>query len=186
MARGRKGGIKSLAETVDEKDIVDLKEELNAPNILIDDEYGICENTLDYALVHKTIRYRTGTEEDGINNGKVLRYVSWEYVNYAGSVMGILKNYFKVVELSSVSKLTKANIKEVAIIHKQIQETIDKAIENMGLSKNEQYSLNLVDQINDMKSKLKRVDYVLKEADDLYDLIKEKRKIIVDNTKNIK
>lgn len=177
---------KSLSETVDEKDIVDLNEEVNEPNILIDDEYGIKAGILDYALVKRTIAHRKGTEDDGENNGKVIRYTNWINVNYGDTIVRVFKNYFELKELEKIKNLTKANIKEVALIHKDIRNTLDKAIENLGLSQQEKYSLNLIDEINEMKNKIKDINKILKEADDLYSLIKEKRKIIVDNTKNIK
>jgi hypothetical protein len=53
MPKGKRGGIKSLTDGVDEKDIVNLGEEQNAPNILIDNNYGITGMYGDYALVKK-------------------------------------------------------------------------------------------------------------------------------------
>ena len=64
-------GKQSLAETVDDSEIVDSGEVVAEPNILIDDEYGISGNSRDYALVVKKIAHRTGKVEDGENEGKV-------------------------------------------------------------------------------------------------------------------
>lgn len=89
MPRGKKGknSIRSLANTVDEKDIVDLGEEQNPPNILIEKNFGITGKYGDYALVQKSIAHRTGNDDDGVNKGKVIRYYKWTDVSYHPNIL---------------------------------------------------------------------------------------------------
>lgn len=176
MARGKM----SLAETVDEKDIVDLGEEINIPNILIDSNFGISGGYGDYALVQKKVAYRTGKEEDGINNGKVIKYLKWEDVNYAGNIVGIFNNYLNYVSLNKIKKLKKCDdFKVVADIYNEIQKTLTSCIKNICVSKDVKSSGLLIDELSSLKDDIAYIKSVRKEAEILEKMIKEKRKIIV-------
>ena len=89
--------VKRLTDGVDENDIVDLTdvEELNEPNILIDEEFGITGKSYDYAVVQRKIAHRTGTVEDGVNNGKVIKSKEEFYEYCEAREQAILK----VIEL---------------------------------------------------------------------------------------
>lgn len=183
MAKGRKGGIKSLAETVDESEIVDLGEEVNPPNILIDNDYGVSGKVGDYALVKKKICHRTGKAEDNEYEGKVIRYVSWEDVNYNSTIFGVFRNYLNVVSLSEIKKLNKCTEwQKIADIYNEILLTIRKCVNSTELPNSLKYNCDNYDNIQKLLTELNKVQDTLDKADELMALIKEKRRIIVDNT----
>lgn len=181
MARGK--GKKSLAELTDPSEIIDIGEERGAPNLLIDEDYGICADAYNYILVNKKIAYRTGTEDDGENNGKVIKYIKWDDVNYHPTIFHCFQAYFNEKALSETKKLNKCKeYKEVARIYLEIKNSIDKCISNLKLSNGVKESADVVDMIEQLKLELKEVTDVLSEADELRELIKEKKRLIIKDT----
>lgn len=186
MPKGKRGGIKSLTDGVDEKDIVNLDEEQNAPNILIDNNYGITGMYGDYALVKKCIRHRTGKEEDGEYKDRVIRYISWEDICYCRTVKSCLESYLEKRSLSEIKALKKTKEwQDVINIYNAIRTDIDKCIGSLDLTKEEEKTLDIADNTYKLKQELKNIQDVLDEADDLHNLIKEKRKIIINDTKKM-
>lgn len=179
MARGKQ----TLAETVDPSEIVDLTHiEENAPNVLITDDFGINGGYGDFALVERKFAHKTGKEEDGENCGKVIKYTKWEDVNYGATIFNCIKNYCKYVNLTEIKKLKKCKeFEDIEAIFNKTNETVDKFLAkySSNLSNNQETSLNLIDTINKLQSKISQVDKVVEEADELRELIKEKRRIII-------
>ena len=176
----------TLASTVDEKDIIDLGEELNIPNYLIDDNYGISGDEYGFALMERKIAHRTGKSEDGINKGKVIRYVTWATVKthiYSNSIFGILENYHKYVIGNKFKQLNKSQkFDDVKQIYLDTQNAIYKALKSSQLTSDIAQQGALVDEINELKSELNKVRKILTEADELHELIKSKRKIVISDT----
>lgn len=136
-----------MAKKLDDLEVVEINEEVNPPNIMIDDNYGISAGTLDFALVEKKEATRVGKEEDGENCGKRIKYIKWENVNYSSSPFGILKNYCKVVNLKKVKKLKKCDdFAKVEAIYQSTYNTIDKFLHNN------------VDKVNNMINEFERND----------------------------
>ena len=96
-----------MAKELDKNNVVDLDEELNVPNILIDEEFGISGKTYDYAVVQRKIAHRTGKEEDGVNKDKVIRYIRWEDCKYSSTISGCLEIYKRTSNLNKISFLSR-------------------------------------------------------------------------------
>ena len=182
---------KSLADSVPESEIINLGEEINPPNILIDDNFGINGMFGDYALVKKGTSYRTGKEEDGINQGKVIRYTKWAVVEtwcYGSTIFDILKNYTKYNNLCKTKALKKCkDFNEIEKIYIETNNTINNFLSNYTDMNKKQSSMSeLINSMNVLKKKLDEANKVLEEVDDLHELVKKKRRIIVKDTEPTK
>ena len=179
-------GKQSLAETVDEEDIIIDDGISSEPNILIDDNFGIRGNYGDYSLVERKIAYRTGKPEDGENEGKVIQYIKWEVVSphsYGKTPFAILENYGEYINLKKFKKLNKEkDFDSVKQIYLDTQSTIRKAMKSTQFSSDIVEHGTLINEIAELKAKLKSINDVLKDADELRELIKEKRRIVISET----
>lgn len=179
-------GIKSLSESVDASEIVITDEEMGTVNFMIDDDYGCTGGYGDYQLVERKVAYRTGKPEDSENEGKVIQYIKWEVVtphSYGRTIFDILNNYAEYINLKKFKKLNKcSNFDEVKQIYLDTQSTIRKALKSTEFTSDVKTQATLIDEIAELKDKLKEVNDVLVEADELRDLIKSKRRIIVGET----
>ena len=179
MARGKT----PLSETVDESEIIDLGEELNQPNIMITDGYGVRGVYMDYALVELKTAHRTGKSEDGEYEGKVIRYKRWDDINYSATIFGCLKNYCEYVNLTKIKTLKKCkDFSEIEAIFKETNNTINKFLSHYDLTKEQTQSAKLIDTINMLEDKIKNANKIFKAVDDLHELVKEKRKIVIGDT----
>jgi len=176
----------TLADTVDESEIIDLTqtEEVNVPNILIDDNYGIQGRYGDYSLLERVISLRTGKEEDGVNNGKVIRYISWNVVtphSYGRTIFDVLRNYSEYSNLTKIKALKKCKDFEVVEnIYKSTNTTINKFLSTYtNITKEQSTIAELIDMINKLKSEVATAKSVFVEVDELRELVKTKRKIVV-------
>ena len=194
MAKGRPKGIKSLKDTVPDNEIIRNGEVKNPPNYQIDDNYGITGKDRDYSLVKKRTAYRTGTEEDGINNKKIIEYEIWEDVPcYISTLEGIFNAYAKIINLTEFkTKKMKGNISELVEIHRNTQNMISKALKGIDtyLSKEQTEVCSLADTkqrlLNDIKELQKQKNNITKILDDIDRMHKEVKKataIIVDRDK---
>lgn len=176
-------GKQSLAETVDDSEIIDSGEVVGEPNILIDDEYGISGGYRDYALVIKKIAHRTGKVEDGENEGKVIRYVKWEDVLYENSIFGCLRSYQDVVNLTKIKALKNCkDYLEIEKIYKETNDKINRFLKHQDMSKETRDALNLMDTINQLNEELSKAKEVIKDANEFKSWIKEKRQILIKDT----
>ena len=176
----------TLASQVRPEDIVRLGEEVNPPNFLIDDDFGCIGSYGDYALVERKLAYRTGKAGDGVNEGKVIQYTKWDVVtphSYGRTIFDILNNYAEYINLKKFKKLNKCtNFDAVKQIYLDTQSTIRKAMKSTQFTSDIVEHGTLIDEITELKAKLKEVNDVLAEADELRDLIKSKRRIIIGET----
>ena len=176
-------GKQSLADTVDESEIIESGEITSEPNILIDDEWGIRGGYRDYALVTKKIAHRTGKEEDGENCGKVIRYTKWEDINYAPTVFKCLQNYFDYVNLSKFKQLKfESNFNKVTEIYESTQSDIRKCLKEISLSKATTLCGELIDEIDKLRSELDESRAVIKEINDFREEFKKSRQILIKDT----
>ena len=179
-------GIKSLSESVDASEIVVTEEEMGTVNFMIDDDYACSGNYGDYSLVERKIAYRTGKQEDGENEGKVIQYIKWEVVSphsYGRTPFAILENYAEYINLKKFKKLNKEkDFDAVKQIYLDTQSTIRKKMKSTQFTSDIVEHGTLIDEIAELKAKLKEVNDVLAEADELRDLIKSKRRIIIGET----
>lgn len=176
----------NLASTVREEEIVDSNEEVGSPNFMIDDTYGCSGGYGDYALVERKVALRTGKPEDGENEGKVIRYIKWDTVqphSYGRTPFDILKNYADYINLKKFKQLNKSNnFDDVKQIYIDTQNTIRQALKSSQFTDDIKQQATLVNEIAELKSKLSEINKVFEEADELRELIKSKRKIIITDT----
>ena len=176
----------TLASTVRPEDIIVSNEEVGAPNFMIDEYYAIQGGYGDMALVERKIKYRTGKAEDGENEGKVIQYIGWDTVSphsYGRTIFDILNNYAEYINLKKFKQLNKEkDFDEVKQIYLDTQSTIREALKSTELTSDIKTQATLIDEIAELKAKLKEVNDVLVEANELRDLIKSKRKIIIAET----
>ena len=194
MARGRQKGVVSLKDTVPDNEIVRNGEVKNVPNYQIDDDYAISGGYKDYSLVKKRIAYRTGTEDDGANCNRIIEYEIWEDVPcYVSSLESIFNSYAKIINLTEFkTKKMKGNISELVEIHRNTQDMISKALNEIDtyISKEQGEICSLADTkqrlLNDIKELQKQKNNITKILDDIYKMHKEVKKataIIVDRNK---
>ena len=180
----------TLASSVDPSEIITSTEEVNPPNYLIDETLGIVVDEYDSTLVERKIALRTGKESDGENEGKVIQYIAWTPVKthtYGRNIFGALENYAKYVTGTKMKQLKKStNFDEVKQIYLDTQETIRQAMKSTQFSSDIVEHGALINEIAELKTKLKEVNDVLAEADELRDLIKSKRRIIMGETESKK
>ena len=175
----------TLAETVDPSEIVTSNEEQNPPNIMITDDIGIIGGYGDYALVEKKIAYKTGKLEDGEDNiGKVIQYTRWYDIGYFATIFDCVKAYCKYRNLTKIKELEKVkDFKLIEQIFIDTNETVTKFLNNYSkMTDANSNALSLMDTINELKRKTDEINKVLSEADDLRELIKSKRQIIIKET----
>ena len=181
MARGK--GKQTLADMVDESEIIISDEVVSEPNLMITEDYGISGGYRDYALVQRKIAHRTGKEEDGENCGKVIRYTKWEDVNYAPTIFKCLQNYFDYVNLSKFKQLKfEQNFDKVREIYESTQSDIKKCLKDISLSKATTLCGELIDEIDKLKSELDESRAVIKEINDFREEFKKSRQILIKDT----
>lgn len=178
----------TLLSTVDPSEVVDLGEEINIPNFQIDETYGIIVDEYNATLVERKIASRTGKEADGVNEGKVIRYISWTPVKayiYGRDIFGALENYSKYVTAKKISELNKCtNFNEVKQIYLDTQSTIRQALESSQFADDIKQKAILVSEIEELKGMLNDARKVFGEVAELRQLVKDSRKIIVSDMEN--
>lgn len=178
-------GVKATTKEVDEQDIIDLGEEVGTPNIIIDEEFGISGQSGDYALVQKKYSTRKGTEEDGINKDKTIRYINWTVVptyKYGNSPYDILNNYMKYTTLTKIKSLRKGTFKDVEAIIKNQHRLIALCIKEMRPDHQIKEYSDVLQETIKLKEQLEEAKSVIKEAEKLKQLIRDKRAIIIKDT----
>lgn len=185
----------SLKDTVPDNEIVRNGEVKNVPNYIFPDgEYAVTGKYRDYSLVTKRIAYRTGTEEDGVNNGKVIEYTTWEdYLCFSSTLEGIFDSYAKILKLSEFKKKKlMTDIKELIEINNKISDLITKTLSDYDKSfnKDQQETVELLDIKEHLKTSIdeanKTREELLKknaEVDRLIETIKEKSVYIINRDK---
>ena len=176
----------TLASQVDPSEIIISNEEVGTPNYLIDDTYAISGQYGDFALVERKTKYRTGKAEDGVNEGKVIQYIGWDTVSphsYGRTPFDILENYANYINLKKFKQLNKSqNFDDVKQIYLDTQSTIRKAMKSTQFTSDIIEHGTLINEISELKAKLKAINDVFKDADELRELIKDKRRIIIAET----
>ena len=183
-------GKQSLADTVDESEIIESGEELGSINYLIDEDYAIRGNTGDFALMVRKIANRVGTEKDGENEGKVIQYEKWDVVkpfSYGGTPFKVLENYADHINLKKFKKLDKCNdFGEVKKIYLDTQATIRKALREWSMAKDNTECGMLLEEIADLRKQLNEAKDLIKEVNDFKAWMKSKRAELFKNVEPTK
>lgn len=182
----------SLKDTVDTSEITDLGEEINIPNIILEESaesgYGILGSSNDYSLVAKRIAYRSPKEEDNVDpKYKAIKYIKWEdYPYYSNTLLGCVNGWIEKRSLTKVKALKKAKFGEVEKIYNETRVMVRKAMKSLSINGNNTKEAMQMDNYNKLLEETNRIKSIIAEADSLHDLIKEKRKIVIKDTEPTK
>lgn len=180
MARGRQ----SLKETIDPSKIIKTYEETgDIPFWLIDKNYGVSADKYGFNLVERKEMTRAVKDEDGnVSGGEI--YYAWQFCKSAESFEDGLIAYTKVTECKLMGKLIKCqDFRKLVAIRLQILKTINESFKLDGINSNLLDACNTIQGHEELKIKLEEVNKLADDAtktfDNFIEMIKEKRKIIV-------
>lgn len=182
MPRGKK----TIADETELKIIETENEEGTIPFFIIDDEFGIACDQYCYMLCRKKRANKTVKDENG-QPTHIESYWMWTSYRYTNSFESIMNTYVSQKERDINKKLVKEkDFKNIIKTYKDIQEIIKNAFNIESLNKDFLSCSALIDQRAKLEGEIKRVeevkDKLIKECDELEKLIKEKRKIVIDNS----
>ena len=176
-----------LIDTVDpSKVIVTDKEEGAIPFFVIDDKYGVAVNQYSYMLVVRNDAYRTVTSDNG--EEYVEQFIKYEPIKWALAFKTIIELYVQMKEKDLYKGIVRTkDFKALIEIQTKILDQINSAFSVNSINQHVLDTCELIQskedlieeskQLKDMQENLKR------EYDELMSLIKESRKIIIDNKK---
>lgn len=182
----------SLKDTVNEDEIIDLGEEINSPNIILEENsengYGILGEYGDYSLVVKQIAYRSAKEEDNIDaKYKIIKYTNWSpYPCYVSTLLEAINSWIEKRNLTKIRALKKAKFGEVEKIYTETKELVSKAMKILEVADGEKSNAIHTDNYNSILEETQRIKEIIKEADALHELVKEKRQIVIGDTEGKK
>lgn len=161
-------------------------EEGTIPFFLIDDEFGIACDQYCYMLCRKKRANKTVKDEDG-ELIHIESYWMWTAYKYTNSFESIMNTYVSQKERDINKKLVKEkDFKNIIKTYQEIHEIIKNALDVEGLNKDFLSCSTLIDQRTKLEGDIKLVRELKtkleKECGELEKLIKEKRKIIIDNS----
>lgn len=182
MPRGKK----SITDEAELKVIETENEEGTIPFFIIDDEFGIACDQYCYMLCRKKRANKTVKDENG-QPTHIESYWMWTSYRYTNSFESIMNTYVSQKERDINKKLVKEkDFKNIIKTYQDIHEIIKNALDIEGLNKDFLSCSTLIDQRAELEGEIKRVkelkDKLAKECGELEDLIKEKRKIVIDNS----
>ena len=94
-----------------------------------------------------------------------------------------MNNYAEHIDLKKFKQLNKEkDFNVVKQIYLDTQSTIREAMKSTQFSSDIVEHGTLINEITELKAKLKAINNVLAEADELREMIKEKRKIVIAET----
>lgn len=183
MAKGR---AKQLLENTDLPLIETDDEEGTIPFFIIDDNYGIAVDNYCYQLCKKSKANKTVKGENGVPT-HVESYYKWTSFKYTDSLKSMFDCYVKEKERELHSKLTKSReFRDLMKVQDEIKTIICTSLKPDGHNKEWLSTVELLDEKERLRSEIKELQNikqsVIREADSLLDIIKEKRKIIIGET----
>lgn len=178
----------TLKDSVNDDEIINLGEEVNAPNILLEESeesgYGISGGYGDYSLVVKQKAYRSVKDEDNVDSKyKVIEYITWNpYPCYTSTLLNCINSWIEKRNLTKIRALKKANFSKVEEIVTETRELVNKVMKTLEINDNEKSNAIHTDNYNSILEETKRIKTIIKEAESLHELVKEKRQIIITDT----
>ena len=187
MAKGKQ----SLKEKLGEDLITQTDEESgNIPFFLIDDNYGVAVNPMEYLLVERKEKTRSIKDDTGnVIGGET--YYSWEFCRGSDTFETSLINYTKLTERKLLSTLVKCKDFRILVkIRLQIQKTINDAFKIDGLNKELLNACTTIESPEELNLKMKEMMKLMDDAqikyDDFIEFLKEKQRIVVHRTEPVK
>ena len=183
MAKGR---TKQLLENMDLPLIQTDNEEGSIPFFVIDDDYGIAVDNYGYQLCKRSKANKTVKNNDGIPI-HIESYYKWTSFKYTNSLKSMFECYVKEKEYELHSKLTKSrDFRDLMEVQNEIKNIICTALKSEGCNKELLSIVGLLDEKEKLRSEIKELQNikhsVIREADSLMNIIKEKRRIIIGET----
>lgn len=165
-------------------------EEGNIPFFLIDDEYGVTADNYCYMLCYKKKMNRSVKNEDDVIT-HIESYYNWTPLKYTNTFQSIIECYMTIKERKLSSRLVKnKDYKEFINIQNEIKDIISKAFDTNGVNKEFVSFCDLIDHKEKLLQEIEELsalkDKVVDMANDLLNIIKKKRKIIINETEGKK
>lgn len=182
MAKGKK----SLLETTDLPIIVTDIEEGQVPYFIIDDEWGISCDERQEILVRKKIASRTIKDEND-NEDHVEQYFMWDSIAYVKTFTNAIEIYVDRKGKSEKTKLKKSkDYNDLIKIQNEIKSIIARSLDFNSINKDFLSITSILDERTKLEEELNMLKetkkQILQETEKLFDLIKQKRSIIISNT----
>lgn len=151
-----------------------------------DKEYGICVDERQYMLCKKKQGNKIVKDEDG-NPLHIETYYKWESFKYSGTFESIIECYCEIKEKLKMSEFNKnAEFKDLVKIRNDIKNTITKSLSLNGINKEFLQCADLIDTKEKLKEQIVDIQLelaeIIKQKDNLISLIKEQRKIVIDQS----
>ena len=165
-------------------------EEGYIPFFLIEDDYGIAADEYCYMLCQRKKMNRTVKDENG-NPAYVESYLYWRALKYSGTFQNAIECYVEIKERQLNARHVKnKDYQKVIDVYNEIREIVANAFSATGINQEflsfgdllsqKNKLLNEIDELSDIKYKVETA------ADDLLQIIKDKRKIIIGETEGKK
>lgn len=180
---------KSLTDNTD----LPVKESDNVegsiPFFIIENDYGIACDKYCYSLVKRRKANRTVKENNVPSH--IESYTVWEDIAYVNSFQAVFEQYIKIkgLELSADTPITR-DFNRILQNEKQIETIIKTAFSHDGKNKDFISFADLIDQkealIQDIQELRKQKEDVQKAVEELLNLVKQKRSIVLKETEETK
>lgn len=183
MPRGKK----NLLETTNLPIIKTNTEEGKIPYFIIDNEWGIACDDRNEILVHKNPANKTIKNDQG-EDDHIEQYYMWTIDCYPSNVTNALEIYADRKGKEAKSKLLRSkDYNDLLRINRDIQQTIDKALDSEGVNQSYLAVTSILDERSKLEEELNRLreltNIVEDKSNHLLELIKEKQTIIISETK---
>ncbi len=184
---------KSLAETVSPEDIVYKDEDIGSvPNLLLPDEkkeytYGIYTDDFGYHIVKLKDAYKT---EDIDGESRVVHYNQWVELKHLSTFNSAYVMYVDMITKRKDAQIKKSkNIQDIIDSHNYIKTIVEDSLKGILNDQSIKVAEN-IDKLSELNSEMSKARQQLRqmviECDELTKLIKEKRKIVIGETKERK
>lgn len=184
---------KTLAETVSPEEIIYKDEDIGSvPNIVLPDEkkeytYGIYTDDYGYHVVKLKDAHKT-EEVDGEN--KVVHYNQWVELKHLSSFSAAYLAYIEIITKRKDAQIKKSkNIQDIIDSHNYIKSIVEESLNSVAVDQATKVTA-AVDELFDLKTEMakarQQLQQMVAECDELTKLIKEKRKIVIGETRGKK
>ena len=184
---------KSLAETVSPEDIIYKDEDIGSvPNLLLPDEkkeytYGIYTDDFGYHIVKLKDAYKT---EDIDGESRVIHYNQWVELKHLSTFTSAYLMYIEMITKRKDAQTKKSkNIQDIIDNHNYIKTIVEDSLK--GIVNDQSVKVTeTADKLSELNAEMSKARQQLRqmiaECDELTKLIKEKRKIVIGETKERK
>lgn len=182
MARGKR----ALINVLDEAQLIRTGEETgNIPFFIIDKTYGVAVDSLEYMVVEKKDSSKAIKNGNKIASAEV--YTKWMPVAHVSTFEDALISYYKIKSRDLDKQLHKSkDLKDVLQNRKKIEKILLSSLSPKEINKEIFSTAEVVGLKEDLMKELVELknikEKLLSECNSLMELIKDKRRIIIQST----